>query len=91
MFERQNDTKALKAELTEYIFGLFNYNLEQIHLLKKISSEDEWKSDLQKILGLKSHPYIRYELMASEGMFRELLNELETDPYLTALQQYEEV
>ena len=91
LYEKQNDVKACRTELTEYIFELSNYKWEEIQKLKKFSSADEWRSDLQRILKLKQYPYIRHQLMASEEMYRELLNELETDRDLEGLQQYEAV
>lgn len=89
LYEAQNETNACCSELVEYIFERSNYELEYIRKLKRISSNEMWRSYLERLLNLELYPHIRHELMAEEGMYRELLDELETDPYLSGLQRYE--
>lgn len=89
LYEKQNDLASCRTELSEYIFTRSHYELNQIQKLKNASTHDQWKADLEKILKLDLYPQVRYELMVNEEMYRELLSELETDPYLTYLPKYE--
>lgn len=90
LYEKQNETAHCRAELLESIFTYHNFHLDLIQMLKRNSSDEAWNSELQKILECMPQTPDRYKLMMDEGMHRELLDELETDPHLIGLQRYED-
>lgn len=89
VFEKQNDPEALRAELLELIFTYRDFDLDLIRKLKSVSTGEEWDITLHRILETTSLVALRRELLAGEGMYRELLSELETEALLAGLQQYE--
>ena len=89
IFEKQNDLKALREELLELIFTYRDYDFDLIEKLKSVSTDEEWDIALHRILDSTHLVTLRRELLANEGMYRELLSELETEAFLTGLQQYE--
>ena len=89
IFEKQNDLSSLKEELEEAIFTYCNRDSDLIQMLKRISTKEEWDVYLHRLLGSISMAPLRHRIFAEEGMYRELLNELETEPFLMGLQQYE--
>ena len=90
LYERQHDSASCRAELTESIFTYRNFSPELIQMLKRNSTDEVWAAELQKILECIPASSDRYNLMIEEDMHRELLDELETDPHLIGLQQYED-
>ena len=89
IFEMQNDTEALREELLELIFTHRDTDSAYLQMLKRVSTPEEWKIHLNRLLDSISLAPLRQRILAEEGMYRELLNELETEPFLMGLQQYE--
>lgn len=89
IFEKQNDLNALREELAELIFTYQYYDFVWIQKLKRVSTDKEWEAHLCRLLDALSMGSLRHSLLAEEGMYRELLSELETEPFLMGLQQYE--
>ena len=91
LYERQNDREKYIEELKYYILQFSQHSLEYIQKLKSVLQEGEWQSTLSKLLDAPSVSSVRHELMAEEGLYRELLSELETEQSLFGLQQYEQL
>ena len=91
LYEEMNDCASYKKELKDYIFGIRQDNAIYVHKLKQALMADEWRAILPSLLQAKTMEYRRHELMAEEGMYRELLNELETEPGLFGLKKYEKI
>lgn len=91
LYEQLQDSVAYQQELQEYVFGFFQHDLIYVKKLKAVLTEDEWQEMLPRILQAETLGYLRHDLMAQEGMYRELLNELEGEIGLQGLQKYEEL
>ena len=78
-------------ELKDYIFGVRQDNAVYVHKLKQALPADEWQEILPNLLQAKTMEYLRHDLMAEEGMYRELLSELETEAGLFGLKKYEKI
>ena len=91
LYEEMNDCVSYKKELKDYIFGIRQNDAIYVHKLKQALTADEWQEILPSLLQAKTMEYRRHELMAEEGMYRELLSELETEAGLFGLQKYEKI
>ena len=91
LYEQLQDQTAYQQELQEYIFGVPQRDLVYVKKLKTALTENEWQEILPRILQAETLEYLRHELMAQEGMYRVLLNELEGEIDLQGLQKYEEL
>ena len=91
LYEQQNNCEKYIEELKCYILCFSQRSLEYIQKLKSVLQAEEWQLVLQKLLDSPTVSYVRHELMAEEGLYRELLSELETEPSLYGLQQYEQL
>ena len=91
LYEEMNDSVSYKKELTDYIFGVRQDNAVYVHKLKQALAADEWQELLPSLLQAKTMESRRHELMAEEGMYRELLSELETEAGLFGLKKYEKI
>ena len=91
LYEQQNNYEKYIEELKYYIFRFSQRSLEYIQKLKSVLQAEEWQLVLQKLLDAPTVSFVRYELMAEDGLYRELLSDLETEPSLYGLQQYEQL
>ena len=91
LYEEMNDSVSYKQELKDYIFGVRQDDAIYVHKFKQALTADEWQEILPSLLQAKTMEYRRHELMAEEGMYRELLSELETEPGLFGLKKYEKI
>ena len=89
LYEQKNDRERYIEELKNYIFHFSQRSLEYIQKLKSVLQEKEWQTILPMLLDASTVSSVRHELMAEEKLYRELLNELETEQSLFGLRQYE--
>ncbi len=91
LYEQQNDREKYIEELKYFVFRFPQHSLEYIQKLKSVLQAEEWQLVLQKLLDAPTVSFVRHELMAEEELYRELLNELEKEPSLYGLRQYEQI
>ena len=91
LYEQLNDQSAYERELQEYIFAVPQRDLTYVRKLKAAQKADSWQDTLSRILQAETMKSLYLDLMAEEGMYRKLLNELEHDVDLDGLQKYEEI
>lgn len=90
IYEQQNMQKEYAEELTDLVFQYAQHNLSYIMKLKKICSAEEWEKQREKLLASKRSVWIRYKLLAEEGMLERLLSEIRQQGSVQVVDQYEE-
>lgn len=91
IYEKRNMQKEYEQELQYQVFECMQRNLEYIVKLKKLYSETEWEEQREKFLQGKTSTWIRYEFLAEEELFGRLLQEIQKNNSIYALDQYEKV
>lgn len=91
IYEKRNMQKEYAQELQYQVFECMQRNLEYIVKLKKLYSETEWEEQREKFLQGKTSSWIRYEFLVEEQLFERLLQEIQKNNSIYALDQYEKV
>lgn len=91
IYEKRNMQKEYAQELQYQVFECMQRNLEYIVKLKKLCSETEWEEQREKFLQGKTSSWIRYEFLVEEQLFERLLQEIQKNNSIYALDQYEKV
>ena len=91
IYEKRNMQKEYAQELQYQVFECMQRNLEYIVKLKKLYSETEWEEQREKFLQGKTSTWIRYEFLVEEELFGRLLQEIQKNNSIYALDQYEKV
>ena len=89
IYETQNDISALRDELEHYVFSFRQDDLVYIEKLKSLLSADEWIEMRDRLLNSGSMKYQTYPLMHREGMYEQMMAQIERHTDMYALEQYE--
>lgn len=91
IYEKRNMQKEYAQELQYQVFECMQRNLEYIVKWKKLYRETEWEEQREKLLQDKTSSWIRYEFLVEEELFERLLQEIQKNNSVYALDQYEKV
>ncbi len=91
IYEKRSMQKEYAQELQYQVFECMQRDLEYIVKLKKLYSETEWEEQREKFLQGKTSTWIRYEFLVEEELFGRLLQEIQKNNSIYALDQYEKV
>lgn len=91
LLREENRTEEYRRVLSEYVFTYRQQTLDYVEELKTVTPTEAWQALVPSLLSVDTLSHLRHALMAREGYYRELLNELLTEPMLLGLQQYEDV
>lgn len=89
IYETQNDISALRKELEHYVFSFRQDDLVYAEKLKSLLSETEWIEMRDCLLNSSSMKYQTYPLMSREGMYEQMMAQIERHTDVYALEQYE--
>lgn len=91
IYEKRNMQKEYARELQYQVFECMQHDLEYIVKLKKLYSETEWEKQRERFLQGKTSSWIRYKFLLEEELFERLFREIQKNPSVYALDQYEAV
>ena len=91
IYEKTNMQKEYVQELQYQVFECMQRDLEYIVKLKKLCSETEWEEQRERFLQGKTSSWIRYEFLVEEQLFERLLQEIQRNQSVCALDKYEKV
>ena len=91
IYEKRSMQKEYAQELQYQVFECTQRDLKYVVKLKKLCSETEWEEQREKFLQGKTSYWIRYEFLVEEELFERLLQEIQKNQSVHALDQYEKV
>ncbi len=91
IYRETGDELNLVEELLFNILNCGQSNLEHVLLLKSTVSEIEWPSYRDLILKAKTCSYIKDDFYKEEGMYEELMDDIERIGNISILERYEGV
>lgn len=83
IYENNGTPELYCQELQNYITSYSQSDTVYVNKFKKCISEEEWNNTLDFLLGLPTVKNIRWDIMTSENMCRELLEELKNERMLS--------
>ena len=89
IYEKTNDIPHLREELEYYIFNCTQNNLEYIEKMKQLLTPTEWDEMRGRLLVSPSMSRQRFPLMEQEGMYKEILEQIEAKSDFYTFTQYE--
>ena len=89
IYRKTGQDDAYKQELEYQIFQCFQSDLRYVLLLKNICNSEEWLSYREKILKAKTAGQIHFDLLLQEGLYQQLLDDIQKSGYISTLDKYE--
>ncbi len=91
IYGKTEQDDAYKQELEYQIFQCVQRDLHYIQLLKNVCDDEEWLSYREKILHAKTASWIHFDLLLQEGLYQQLLDDIQKSGYISTLDKYEKV
>ena len=91
LYERLNRKDEYKQELLYQLFHCSQNNLDYTKKLKAVCDEKEWAEQREKLLAAQACRFIRYSLLASEGLTERLLQDILRSGSIMTLDSYEKL
>lgn len=91
IYEKTNNKAALKKELLYYLHNHRQDNLVYVLKLKALLTTDEWIAERNLLLESKTMCYQVYPLLEHEKMYAQIMQRIENDNDLYALERFENV
>lgn len=91
IYEKTNNRAALKKELLHYLHNHRQDNLVYVLKLKALLTPDEWIAERNLLLESKTMLYQIYPLLEHEKMYAQIMQRIEDDNDIYALERFEDV
>jgi len=91
LYEMTGQQEAYREELIWHVYHCSQNNLTYILKLKDLCTEAEWEQERERLLASKSTWGVHYKLLENEKMYERLLKEIQEQPVIYLMDQYESV
>lgn len=89
IYEKLHDFSAMRKELEYYLFSFRQDNLNYVEKMKMILPPTEWEDMRNRLLDSKSMQYQLYPFLQQEGLYEQLMEQIEVHTDIYALERYE--
>lgn len=89
IYERTDNRKSLLKELRDYLYAFRQDDLVYVLKLKAMLTPEEWTAERDRLLNSETMRFQTYTLLEQEQMYEELMQRIEKNTDIHALERYE--
>ncbi len=89
IYERTNNREMLLNELKDYLYAFRQDDLVYVLKLKAMLTPEEWTTERDRLLNSETMRFQTYTLLEQEQMYEELMQRIEKNTDIRALERYE--
>lgn len=89
IYERTDNRKSLLKELRDYLYAFRQDDLVYVLKLKAMLTPEEWTAERDRLLNSETMRFQTYALLEQEQMYEELMQRIEKNTDIHALERYE--
>lgn len=89
IYERTDNWEPLLKELRDYLYAFRQDDLVYVLKLKAMLTPEEWTAERERLLNSETMRFQTYTLLEQEQMYEELMQRIEKNTDIHALERYE--